>query len=1034
MPTVWWMGRGSSNTIRPEDWAAHDIVAGSVVWDASNGWSVDEATLTSDQIAVLAASHDYLTGQTGPRAFPSPSPGGNFEDFVRSAYAYFIAIKAMYDAWLAGGGGGPGGGPENTDELDEGSTNLYFTDARADARADIRAAAAISNLIGAAPAELDTWIELVSQISANEDAIAGIVSSISGKQDADADLTWLAGNLSAFARTLLDDPDAATALATLGAVARTATASRIYGTDASGVQGAFAFAGEASTPNTFPFRGASGTFQVGVPTHASHPARKTDLDAVGKVLSRVDYTGGPSTVQYFEIARLPADSSGNAASVTLRGRLGGWTPSSDVAEWSILLSNRTVTYTGLTVGSSVIVQGPVSFAAADIEVYSQADKTAIIYLKATGYYGIDMRGSATGYSSAVGSVNFITTPTTPTGTKIWALSTAPRLETNASGQLVNPRISQILDANGATAFGFSTVANAVNSLYASGNVAGSTPFIKAQGSDTNINIALAPKGSGLIRLQDGNWVDILRLAGVANAVNHLYIYNAAANGSPAIQALGSDSNISINLQPKGTGSVAVNGVSLADIISLASYLATLTGSSSRFLYYVASTKTWANYSSTSYGRGFLSLNDAAAAAAYLTDNATKAEVTSLSNSVSTALNGKADKPTGTPNGSKFFRDDGTWALPDTASSLNYLVWVGNLDTGVGNWPAKPANSLPTIWVGGVAPDNFPAGHTAGDMWFPARGDWLSLGQSIDLIQSLTPAPNKIPFYSAADAAAFLDLKTETNLASNSDTAVPSQKAVKAYVDSLKTYVDGLSPVGAKQAYDTYANMMAANPATLGAGYIWRCSNIDSVYRSNGTSWVLVSSGGGIGGMDPTALSGWSWANQGTATITETDGSLLLTCPAVNGTTDTLRIRRLPITGVTTITGKIDWHLTLSNGPGAYFGFTDGTKFKLWGFQMQGYQTFVFMRQNWNTTTSINGTVNISSGAAAVYLAQRKFWRIFDTGTNHLFQLSTNGLEWETVDTISRSDFIASPNYFCYGMNTYGSGYTATMRVRQLALT
>lgn len=187
-------------------------------------------------------------------------------------------------------------------------------------------------------------------------------------------------------------------------------------------------------------------------------------------------------------------------------------------------------------------------------------------------------------------------------------------------------------------------------------------------------------------------------------------------------------------------------------------------------------------------------------------------------------------------------------------------------------------------------------------------------------------------------------------------------------------------------------------------------------------------------MDPTALSGWSWANQGTATITETDGSLLLTCPAVNGTTDTLRIRRLPITGVTTITGKIDWHLTLSNGPGAYFGFTDGTKFKLWGFQMQGYQTFVFMRQNWNTTTSINGTVNISSGAAAVYLAQRKFWRIFDTGTNHLFQLSTNGLEWETVDTISRSDFIASPNYFCYGMNTYGSGYTATMRVRQLALT
>lgn len=99
MPTVWWMGRGSSNTIRPEDWAAHDIVAGSVVWDASNGWSVDEATLTSDQIAVLAASHDYLTGQTGPRQFPMPGgvPIGRDSDYLQSAYAYYIAILAMYE-------------------------------------------------------------------------------------------------------------------------------------------------------------------------------------------------------------------------------------------------------------------------------------------------------------------------------------------------------------------------------------------------------------------------------------------------------------------------------------------------------------------------------------------------------------------------------------------------------------------------------------------------------------------------------------------------------------------------------------------------------------------------------------------------------------------------------------------------------------------------------------------------------------------------------------------------------------------------
>jgi len=305
----------------------------------------------------------------------------------------------------------------------------------------------------------------------------------------------------------------------------------------------------------------------------------------GKRITAIAYTGGVSTVRYFEIARLPIDRSDNSASLVLRGRLGGWTPSAAMAEWSIALANRTSDYNGLTITSSVLVQGAVQFVNADLEVYSQADKSAIVYLKATSYYAIDMRGTANGYNPvSSASVNFVTTPTTPVGTKVWALSTAPRTEFNLNGQLVSPRINQILDANGATAFGFSTVANAVNSLYVSGSVTNFAPFIKPQGSDTNINMALAPKGSGLIRLQDGNWVDILRLAGVASAVNHLYIYNAAANGSPAIQALGADSNISINFQPKGTGTVTINGIAIQTRTAAAPASATATGIAGQIAY------------------------------------------------------------------------------------------------------------------------------------------------------------------------------------------------------------------------------------------------------------------------------------------------------------------------------------------------------------------------------------------------------------------------------------------------------------------
>lgn len=93
----------------------------------------------------------------------------------------------------------------------------------------------IANLIGAAPAELDTWIELVSAIQSDQDAIEGIVTSLAAKQPLDADLTaiaaltgndkilyrnssgvWVTGDLSAAGRALLDDAAATNQRTTLG--------------------------------------------------------------------------------------------------------------------------------------------------------------------------------------------------------------------------------------------------------------------------------------------------------------------------------------------------------------------------------------------------------------------------------------------------------------------------------------------------------------------------------------------------------------------------------------------------------------------------------------------------------------------------------------------------------------------------------------------------------------------------------------------------------------------------------------------------
>jgi hypothetical protein len=58
-----------------------------------------------------------------------------------------------------------------------------------------------------------------------------------------------------------------------------------------------------------------------------------------------------------------------------------------------------------------------------------------------------------------------------------------------------------------------------------------------------------------------------------------------------------------------------------------------------------------------------------------------------------------------------------------------------------------------------------------------------LDNELTVLSSLTAAANKIPMFSGSSTATLLDFRNESNLASNSATAVPSQQSVKSYVDN-----------------------------------------------------------------------------------------------------------------------------------------------------------------------------------------------------------------------------------------------------------
>jgi hypothetical protein len=193
----------------------------------------------------------------------------------------------------------------------------------------------------------------------------------------------------------------------------------------------------------------------------------------------------------------------------------------------------------------------------------------------------------------------------------------------------------IADANGNEMIIFDTVASAVNEITLANAAASGTPTITASGGDTNISINLVPKGSGTIQvggvavvttsgsqtltnksislgsntltgtiaqfntaltdadfatlagsetlsnktltapkfadlgfIADANGNEMLIFDTVASAVNEITIANAAIAGTPTISATGSDTDISLNLVSKGSGTVNINGTKAATIVDI----------------------------------------------------------------------------------------------------------------------------------------------------------------------------------------------------------------------------------------------------------------------------------------------------------------------------------------------------------------------------------------------------------------------------------------------------------------------------------
>lgn len=185
-------------------------------------------------------------------------------------------------------------------------------------------------------------------------------------------------------------------------------------------------------------------------------------------------------------------------------------------------------------------------------------------------------GSITGLGTGVST--FLTTPssanlasalTDKTGTGVVVFATSPTLVTPILGVATATSINGLTIT---TTTGSLTITNAktlsvTNTITLSGTdstvmtfPSSSATIARTDAGQTFTGTQIMTSPKILTSILDTNGVTLIALTSTASAVNYLDIKNNATGFSPTLTATGTDSNIDVNIVPKGTGRVKANGV------------------------------------------------------------------------------------------------------------------------------------------------------------------------------------------------------------------------------------------------------------------------------------------------------------------------------------------------------------------------------------------------------------------------------------------------------------------------------------------
>lgn len=248
----------------------------------------------------------------------------------------------------------------------------------------------------------------------------------------------------------------------------------------------------------------------------------------------------------------------------------------------------------LSIGAVSSVHGRLGavVAASGDYTWAQITKTPGTDYYAPSYTDVAIADGGTGQSTAQlgidaltqvsGATNeYVLTKDTATGHAIFKVASGGGIT-----DIVNdttPQLGGQLDNNGfpigdgtLEILKFGETASAVNEVTITNAATAGSPSIAATGDDTNINLTIQGKGSGVVviggttaQIKDANSNELFKFTATGSAVNEITVANAATGSGPTMTTTGGDTNAPITLAGKGTGAVILGQATSTDVRLLA---------------------------------------------------------------------------------------------------------------------------------------------------------------------------------------------------------------------------------------------------------------------------------------------------------------------------------------------------------------------------------------------------------------------------------------------------------------------------------